>query len=406
MTTQTKSSFSRNALLALGAGAIIISIAMGLRQTMALFLVPMTGDLGFGREFFAFSMAIQNLLWGLAQPFAGALADRFGAARVILLGGTLYVLGLAVMAGATDINSVFWGGGMLVGFGLSGTSFAVVLGAIGRRVSAEKRSVALGIATAGGSLGQFIFAPLGQAFIEAYGWSVALLLLAGCAALMIGLVGPLRGKADKVAGREGNGPDTISGAVGEAFKNKSYILLTAGFFVCGFQISFIAVHFPAYLIDAGITPSTAALALGLVGLFNILGSYGAGVLGGKYPKRYLLSAMYALRALFFAIFLFAPKTDMSVYLFSSALGILWLGTVPLTSGLVAQIFGPRFMATLFGIVFLSHQLGSFMGVWLGGYMYDTTGSYDPVWLTGIVLGVLASLVHLPIREHTLRTAEI
>ena len=400
--------FSRAALLAMLAGAAIISITMGLRQAMGVFQVPLTADLDFGREGFAFAMAIQNLLWGLAQPFAGMLADRFGAGRTLVLGGLVYTVGLIIMANAEGVGAVTFGGGVLIGFGLSGTSFAVVLGSVARLVSEQNRSMALGIATAGGSFGQFLFAPLSQTFIDAWGWQNALLVMAGIAALMALMAHPLRGRAEGASTRAGGscatGPVTIRGATGEAFRTRGYWLLLLGFFVCGFQVSFISVHFPAYITDAGMLASVGAMALGLIGLFNIVGTYVCGALGGRYSKKYLLSVLYFLRSIVFLWFLAAPKTETNVYIFASVLGLLWLGTVPLTSGLVAQIFGPRFMSTLFGFVFFSHQIGSFLGVWLGGYLYDRTGSYDPVWIAGIVFGVMAAVIHLPIREGALRPA--
>jgi predicted MFS family arabinose efflux permease len=285
--------------------------------------------------------------------------------------------------------------GVLVGLGLSGASFAVVLAAIGRMVSPEKRSLAFGIGTAAGSLGQFLMVPLGQAFLSAYGWSVALVLLSLFALLMVPLAGALTGRIESLGTMR---EQTLREALREAGGHSSYLYLTSGFFVCGFHVAFIQTHLPAYLTDAGIAAAVGAWALSLVGLFNIVGSYVSGMLGGRYSKKYLLSSLYLARAVAIAVFVLAPMSETSALVFASVMGLLWLSTVPLTSGLVAQMFGLRYMATLFGIVFFSHQMGAFIGVWLGGYLFDTTGSYDVVWWIGVALGVLAALLHFPIDE--------
>ncbi len=393
----------RNTLVLVISGAFVISMTMGLRSSFGLFMGPMTEDLGFGRESFGFAMAMQNLLWGAFQPFCGMVADRYGSGRVLVVGAITYAAGLYVMSGAEGILGFNIGAGWLIGFGLSATSFSVVLGALGRLVPAEKQSVAFGIATAGGSVGQFVMAPIGQHLIESQGWAQALMTLAWVTLTMALAAMILRSKAGD---ERKSGVDTSTGveqrmgeALAEAARNRGYIYLTLGFFVCGFQVAFITIHMPAYISDLGMTATVGATSLALIGLFNIVGTYSCGVLGGKYSRKYLLSSLYFLRAVVVLIFIALPKTEMSVYLFAGAMGLLWLGTVPLTSGLVAQIFGVRFMSTLFGIVFLSHQLGSFLGVWMGGYLYDTTGSYDLVWYGSIILGVLAALIHLPIAEH-------
>ena len=392
----------RNTLILVISGAFVISMTMGLRSSFGLFMGPMTVDLGIDRETFGFAMALQNLLWGIFQPFCGMFADRYGSGRVLVIGALAYAAGLYVMSGAETVLGFNVGAGWLIGFGLSATSFSVVLGALSRLVPAEKQSIAFGIATAGGSVGQFIMAPIGQHLIETQGWAPALSTLAWLALTMALAAAMLRSKAgdekksgvDKSVGTEQN----LREALIEASRNKGYIYLTLGFFVCGFQVAFITVHMPAYISDLGMNSSVAATALALIGLFNIVGTYACGVLGGKHSKRYLLSGLYFLRSIVVLVFLVMPKTEMSVYVFAATMGLLWLGTVPLTSGLVAQIFGVRFMSTLFGIVFLGHQVGSFTGVWLGGYLYDTTGSYDGVWYGSIVLGVMAALIHLPITD--------
>ncbi|MGF1641256.1 MAG: MFS transporter [Rhodospirillales bacterium] len=398
----------RRATIALICGALVLTLAMGIRQTFGLFLSPMSIDLGIGRESFALAMAIQNLLWGALQPLTGMIADRYGAGRVLAAGVVAYVAGLLVMSGATGTFGIYLGGGVLVGLAMSCTSFAVVLGAIGRAVTAEKRSMALGVASAGGSFGQFVMAPVGQGLITANGWSDALLTMAGLALLMAPLALALAGR---LAG-SASGPAAVTvpaqslrAAVAEAGRHGGYWYLSIGFFVCGFQVVFIAVHLPAYLGDIGLDAALGATALALIGFFNIVGTWGCGVLGGRYSKKYLLSGLYILRSLVIAVFLAAPKTEATVLLFAAAIGILWLGTVPLTSGLVAQIFGVRYMSTLFGLVFFSHQLGSFLGVWLGGVVFDATGSYDAIWIASILLGLAAAALHLPITEQPLRPAE-
>ena len=387
-------------------GALILCLAMGIRQTFGLLLPPMSADLGWGRETFALAMAIQNLLWGLAQPLAGMVADKYGTGRMIAVGGLVYALGLYLMSQSTSGADLNFSGGLLVGMALSATTFAVVLAAIGRSVSAEKRAMALGLASAGGSFGQFAMVPTGQAFIATYGWSVTLVLLAALSLLVVPLAAALAGKGE--SGGEVWGEQSLRDALTEAGSHSGYRYLTIGFFVCGFQVTFIAVHLPAFLIDNAITPALAATALALIGFFNIIGSIGCGYLGGRYSKKYLLSLLYLGRAAFTLAFLLAPMSSASVLLYASVTGLLWLGTVPLTSGLVAQLFGPRYLGTLFGIVFFSHQLGAFLGVWLGGYLFDATGSYQLVWWLIVALGVAAALLHWPIDERSvprLATAE-
>jgi predicted MFS family arabinose efflux permease len=392
--TRVSQPLPRAAVIAIGCGAFILLLSFGIRSSFGLFLQPMSLDLGWGREVFALAMAIQNLLWGVSQPFVGAIADKWGTARTVLGGGLLYALGVYLMSTTASPPELYFSAGVLIGFALSGTSFGVILAAVGRTVPAERRSVALGITTAVGSLGQFLLPPIGQAFLSAYGWQTALLLLALGSLAMVLAAGGVRGRMATGL----HGEQTIREALGEASRHSGYLYLTAGFFVCGWHVAFIAVHLPAYLADGGLSTEIAAWCLALVGLFNVIGSYVAGVLGGRFSKRYCLSALYAARSVLILAFIALPLTAASALTFSALIGLLWLSTVPLTSGLVAQIFGPRYMATLFGIVFLSHQIGSFLGIWLGGYLYDAYGSYDVIWWLSIALGLVAALLHWPIDE--------
>jgi predicted MFS family arabinose efflux permease len=396
----------RKAFVAVMCGALVLTLAMGIRQTFGLFLSPMSIDLGIGRESFALAMAIQNILWGVAQPVTGMIADKYGAGRVLVVGTAAYVAGLVIMSGATSVSDLQLGGGVFVGLAMSCTSFAVVLGAIGRAVPAEKRSMALGLASAGGSFGQFIMAPVGQGLIAANGWAGALVAMAVVALLMAPLAIVLAGRPAS-SGSKGTEAisQSLSEALGEAGRHGGFWYLTIGFFVCGFQVVFIAVHLPAYLGDIGLSASLGATALALIGFFNIVGTWLCGFLGGRYSKKYVLSGLYTLRSLVIVLFLVGPKTEATVLVFAAAIGLLWLGTVPLTSGLVAQIFGVRYMSTLFGIVFFGHQVGSFLGVWLGGVVFDATGSYDTIWIASVLLGLAAAALHLPIAERPLRPAE-
>ena len=376
-------------------GTLIITLSLGIRHAFGVFLRPVSIDLSLTREAFGFAVALQNLLWGIVQPFTGMFADRFGAAPVLVVGGLAYIAGLLLAANSSNATDLYVSVGLLIGLGLSGTSYAVVLGAVGRAVSSEKRSVALGIATAGGSFGMFAIVPGSQLLLSHFGWILALLILAGTAALMPLLALGFVGNERRVLT---SSTLSLSQALVQARQHSGYWLLNAGFFVCGFQTVFIATHLPAFLADQSISPLIAASALALIGFFNIIGTYLWGWYGDKYRKKYLLSTLYLARALVIALFALLPISSASALLFGSAVGLLWLGTVPLTSGLVAQIFGLRYLATLVGIVFLSHQLGSFLGGWLGGYVFDVTGSYDLVWLASIVLGVVAAILHWPIAD--------
>ena len=387
----------RTPLVILLAGTVVLILAFGIRTSFGIFMVPISGDMGWGREVFGFSMAVQNLLWGASQPFAGAIADRWGSGRVIAACGAMYAVGLLVMAGAATPLGMTTGVGVIIGIALSGTGFPVVLAVIARSVPAEKRSLFLGLGAAGGSSGQVLMVPVAHGLLATMDWTVALLVLAAMAAVMVPLAAALAGNPNEGAGSVVK-KQSIGEAVREAGGHRGYWLLNAGFFVCGFHVAFVATHLPAFIIDQGLAAGYGTAALMLVGGGNIIGSWLSGVLGGRYSKRYLLSALYFGRALVFFIFIILPVTPASVVIFSFSLGLLWLSTVPLTSGLVAQIFGPRYMATLFGIVFFSHQIGSFLGAWLGGHFYDLTGTYEVVWWLSVALGVFSGLVHWPIDE--------
>ncbi len=375
--------------------ALVIFVSLGLRNSFGLFLSPISQDLGLPRETFAMAIALQNLTWGLSQPFFGMAADRYGAARVVVLGAVFYAGGLVVMAFAGGPLEMHLGIGLLIGLGLSGAGFAVVLGPVGRAYSPRKRSLALGIASAGGSVGQLSFAPVGQALINGFEWSGALLIFALAAALIVPFAAGLAGRPTTTAHDTEQG---FGAALIEAGRHRGYWLLNGGFFVCGFHVTFIATHLPSYIGDHGLATMLGATALAVIGFFNIIGTLLAGFLGGHYRKKYLLSGLYLARAVAIGGFMLAPVSELSVLSFAAAIGLLWLGTVPLTSGLVAEIFGTRYLATLFGIVFCSHQIGAFFGAWLGGYMFDLTGSYDQVWLMAITLGLLAAILHWPIAD--------
>ncbi|MEZ5773535.1 MAG: MFS transporter [Hyphomicrobiaceae bacterium] len=396
-------SLLRSATVIILAGCAVSLIGFGPRSVMGLFLEPMTVERGFSRETFGLAMAIQNLLWGAGVPIAGALADRFGPARVLALGAVMYALGLWGMAEATSGVGLHLFGGLLTGLGVAFASFSIALASIARAVGPARRSLALGLGTAAGSLGQVLFSPLTQGMIGQLGWHDSLTILALVVLAIIPLAVLLPG--DPGGGGRQAAEQTIGEALREAVGHRGFVLLTSGFFVCGFQVAFITVHFPAYVKDLGFDPAIGAAAMALVGLFNIAGSFGAGWIGQRYSKRYGLSLIYLLRSVAVTAMLLLPKTEAGMLVFAAVMGVLWLSTVPLTSGIVAQVFGVRYMATLFGIVFFSHQIGSFLGVWLGGLVYDRMGTYDPVWWMGVALGVVAALVHLPIDDRPLARLE-
>ncbi len=378
-------------------GAAIVTLSMGIRHGFGLWLQPITQAQGWTRETFAFALAVQNLSWGVFGIFAGMLADRFGAFRVIAGGAVLYALGLVGMALSPTGLLFTLTAGVLIGAAQAGTTYAVIYGVIGRNISADKRSWAMGVAAAAGSFGQFLMVPVEGFLISGLGWKEALLVL-GAAVL---LIAPLAFGLRETRFGPGQAPpreQTILQALREAFKYPSFQLLMAGYFVCGFQVVFIGVHMPSYLKDKGLSPQVASYALALIGLFNVFGTYAAGALGQRLAKKNILAFIYLARAVVIAVFLAAPLSPASVYIFASLMGLLWLSTVPPTNAVVAQIFGIQHLSMLSGFVFFSHQIGSFMGVWLGGVLYDRTGSYDIVWYITIALGVFAALINLPVRE--------
>lgn len=382
--------------------AFIVTLAMGVRQSFGLFLPQMSTDIGISRSDFGLAMALQNLLFGLVQPFVGALADKHGAGRVVLVGALLYALGLIGAAFATDAIGLHISFGIFIGMAQSATTFVVVLGAVGRVVSPEKRSSAFGIVTAGGSLGQFLVVPLASILLRDIGYHETLWIMAGLVALCGLLAIGVAGRTDGGPGVAADVEQTAREALREASVHRGFWLLNAGFFVCGFHIAFIATHLPAYLDDKGLGIEIGAQVLALVGLFNILGSYIFGRAGDVLRQKYVLSGLYTARSVVIALFLFMPLSHASALVFAGAMGFLWLGTVPLTSGIVGRIFGIRYLSMLYGIVFLSHQVGSFFGAWMAGLIFDATGSYDIAWGFAIALGVFAGLVHLPIADAPVR----
>jgi predicted MFS family arabinose efflux permease len=393
----------RTPTFVLVASGVILLLAMGIRHGFGLFLAPVSSELGWGREVFALALAVQNLAWGFTQPFTGMIADRYGSAKVMVAGALMYTIGLVAMSFATTPLVFVLTAGVLIGAGQSGVTYSVVSGVLGRRYPPEKRSMALGISAAAGSFGQFAMLPLTQWMLTHLGWHGALLVLAGVALMIVPLTAFMVERRESVAHAFAQSPRQ---AAREAFSHRGYVLLTVGFFVCGFQVVFVGVHLPAFLADRGMPPHVAVTALALVGLFNIVGTYITGWLGGRMSKKYILSFIYFARAVVFAAFFFAPLSQASVYAFAVALGLLWLSTVPPTNTIVAQIFGVRYLAMLSGFTFFSHQVGSFLGAWLGGKLYDTTGSYDVVWYLAIALGILAGLINLPIDERPVRRAAV
>ena len=378
-------------------GAAIVTLSMGIRHGFGLWLQPITQAQGWTRETFAFAIAIQNLSWGVCGIFAGMLADKLGAFKVLLGGAVLYALGLAGMALSPTGFLFTLTAGVLIGAAQAGTTYAVIYGIIGRNISADKRSWAMGVAAAAGSFGQFLMVPIESFLISSIGWQQALLILAGAVLLIMPLAFGLR-EGGFASGQAIKRDQTILQALREAFKYPSFQLLMAGYFVCGFQVVFIGVHMPSYLKDKGLSPQVAGYALALIGLFNVFGTYSAGTLGQRMQKKNILAFIYFARAVVITVFIAAPLSPMSVYIFSSVMGLLWLSTVPPTNAAVAQIFGVAHLSMLSGFVFFSHQIGSFLGVWLGGVLYDRTGSYDIVWYITIALGIFAGLINLPVKE--------
>ena len=392
----------RTPVVVLVFGTLVMMLAFGIRQTYGLFLTPISDTLGWPRGIFSFAVALQSLIWGLAQPLLGGLADRYGSGRVVALSAVSYVVGLYLMSISTDPWSMTFSTALLTGVAMSGTSFSMVLAVIGRAAPPHRRGLYLGIGSAGGSLGQTLVVPFGQVLISTYGWVDALVLLAATAGLIVPLSAALAEK--RLAADAAQADQTPWQALAEARRHKGYLLLTAGFFVCGFQTLFIAQHLPPLLLDNGLSPAVGATAISLIGLFNVIGCLGAGVLGNRYSKKNLLSLIYFGRAVVMAGFFLFPMTHFTVVVFSSLIGLLFLSTIPLTSGIVAQVFGTRYMAMLYGIVFLDHQIGSFIGIWLGGLLFDYTGSYDMIWWTAVGLGVAAAIIHWPIDERAITRA--
>ncbi len=379
--------------------ALIVCVAMGIRHSFGLFLGPMSADHGWNREVFSFAIALQNLMWGAAQPFAGLLADRYGAKRVLWAGSLLYVLGLIGMAWSSTASGFAASAGLLIGIAQSGVTYSVVFSAMGQLVPAERRSWAMGVVAAAGSFGQFLMVPVAAGLLGGLGWFGTLLVFAAGATLIMPL-GAALGKGLAPAAAASGGQNARQ-ALAEASSDRGFVLLTLGYFVCGFQVVFIGVHLPTYLLDKGLSGNVGVTALALIGLFNVFGTYTAGFLGGRLPKRSLLAAIYSLRSAVISLFLLLPLSPLTVYLFAAAMGLLWLSTVPLTSAVIAQIFGVRFLGMLSGFVFFSHQIGSFLGVWLGGRLFDRNGNYDLVWGICIALGVIAALLNLNVDESSL-----
>ena len=386
-------------------GCAIALLSFGPRSAVGQFLTPMSVENGWGRDVFSFALAIQNLLWGVGQPFAGAIADRFGTVRVLCAGAIIYAIGLVWMAHANSPGELTLSAGVLIGFGLSGSSFTLVIGALGKLVPESWRSLAFGAGTAAGSFGQFLFSPLARLLIDGFGWQAALVIFGAAILLIVPLsVALATPPAESTKSKGASAPQSVTQALSEAFGHRSYVLLVLGFFTCGFQLAFITVHLPAYLIDRGLSAQVGAWTIGVIGLFNIVGSIYSGWLGNRVPKRYILSVIYFVRALAVVAFITLPASPVAAVVFGAVTGLLWLSTVPPTSGLVALMFGTRWLAMLFGFAFFSHQVGGFLGVWLGGIVFERTGSSDAVWWLSVLFGVLSAVINLPIVERPVARA--
>lgn len=393
MHTNPKPSMA-NPWLVVIAGGLVMGLALGVRHAQGIFLLPVTLDRGWSRESFAFAIAVQNLIWGVAQPFTGMIADRFGSRRVMAGGLLCYAAGLLLMARAPSPAAFTLSAGLCVGIALAGTAFGVVYGALSRMMPPERRSWALGVAGAVGGLGQFFLVPVSQGLIGMLGWAGALTALGIACALLLPCALPIRDRPDLHAAKR----QSLSAALREAFSHRGFWLLNLGFFACGFQLAFIASHMPAYLLDKGLSGNHAVAGLAIIALANVVGTYVCGWLGGLHRRKYLLSGIYLARAAAMAAFVLLPLSPWTLYVFCAVMGFIWLGTVPLTNGLISQVFGVQYITTLFGFVFFGHQLGSFFGVWLGGYVFDATRSYDLIWMASIALGVVAALLHYPIDD--------
>ncbi|MGF1909298.1 MFS transporter [Vibrio kasasachensis] len=388
-------------LVWLGIGVLITSL--GIRQSFGIFMMPISEHFGTGREFFSFAIALQNLLFGVFQPFIGMAADKFGSKRIIFLGALSYALGLYLTSITSEASMLYVSLGALVGLGLSATSYVIVLGAVAKVVPAEHAAKAFGLTTAAGSFGMFAIIPSAQWLLSDFGWQQALQVFAVLCTVMMALSMFMKTLQKNNSAAVSNVQDglTLTQAIKEAFQHKGYWLIHAGFFVCGFHVMFIATHLPSYLADKHLPASSAAMALAYVGIFNIFGSYFWGVMGDRFNKRYVMTALYLMRTVVITGFVTLPITENTAAIFGAAIGFCWLGTVPLTSGLVRQIFGPRYLSTLYGLVFFTHQVGSFLGAWVGGRIYDYYGSYDPIWWSTVVLAFAAALIHIPINDKPL-----
>jgi MFS family permease len=385
----------RTPVLIIGFGCLISLMSFGPRSSLGFFLTPMSSANHWGRDVFGFALALQNLLWGIGQPIAGMIADRYGSARVLCAGGLMYAAGLALMSQAASAPVLDVSAGVLIGFGLSGTSFMVVLAAFGKLLPPQWRSRAFGFGTAAGSFGQFLFSPIAVALTDGFGWQQTLIIFG---ASTLAILPASLALTTPTADGKGAATQSLRSALGEAFAHRSYLLLVAGFFTCGFQLAFITVHMPSYLIDRGLSAQVGGWTLASIGLFNIIGSITSGWLGDRMPKRYLLSFIYLVRAAAILVFISFPVTPFSCIAFGAVMGLMWLSTVPPTNGIIAVMFGTRWLATLAGFAFFSHQVGGFLGVWLGGIVFERTGSYNPVWWLAILFGVLSALINMPIVE--------
>ena len=386
----------RTPLLIIGFGCLISLMSFGPRSSLGFFLTPMSVANHWGRDVFALALALQNLLWGIGQPLAGIIADRFGTGRVLCMGVVMYAAGLALMSHATSAPVLDVSAGALIGFGLSGTSFMIVLAAFGKLLPPAWHSRAFGFGTAAGSFGQFLYSPVAVVLMDRFGWQQTLMIFAVC--MLAVLPFSLALVTPAAQGSRETAPQSLRQALGEAFAHRSYVLLMLGFFTCGFQLAFITVHLPAYLVDRGLSATVGGWTIATIGLFNIVGSVTAGWLGDRMPKRHLLSFIYFVRAAAILVFISLPVTPFSCIAFGAIMGLMWLSTVPPTNGIIAVMFGTRWLATLAGFAFFSHQVGGFLGVWLGGIVFDRTGSYDPVWWLAILFGVLSALINMPIVE--------
>ncbi len=388
----------RTPAVLIACGCVIAVISFGPRSTLGFFLTPLSSANGWGRDVFGLALAIQNLLWGLGQPFAGAIADKYGAPRVLSAGAILYAAGLYLMAQSNTPGLLYISAGVLIGFGLSGCAMPAIIGALGKLVPENWRSFAFGAGTAAGSFGQFLYSPIAVSLMDSFGWQTTLLIFSCLLLLIVPLSLTLMAPRGAQPARAAGPSQSVMQALSEAFRHRSYVLLVLGFFTCGFQLAFVTVHLPSYLIDRGLSTQVGGWTLAVIGLFNIIGSLGSGYLGNLMPKRYILSIIYFGRALAVVAFISLPASPAATLVFGAVTGLLWLSTVPPTSGLVALMFGTKWLTMLFGFAFFSHQVGGFLGVWLGGVLFEATGSYNIVWWLSVFFGVASAVINLPIVE--------